>query len=68
MELRSTKAMYVREKAPVSCQIQFICKGNLIHTRFVRQSFLNDIAAMMCMIDSKYYKMLDKFLIKKIVY
>uniref|UniRef100_A0A7N2MF47 RING-type E3 ubiquitin transferase n=1 Tax=Quercus lobata TaxID=97700 RepID=A0A7N2MF47_QUELO len=33
MELRSTKAMYVREKAPVSCQIQFICKGNLIHTR-----------------------------------
>lgn len=33
MELRSTKAMYVREKAPASCQIQFICKGNLIHTR-----------------------------------
>ena len=31
-------------------------------------SFLNDIAAMMCMIDSKYYKMLDKFLIKKIVH
>ncbi|KAL4600165.1 hypothetical protein ACB092_11G178400 [Castanea dentata] len=33
MEPRSTKALYVREKAPVSCQIQFIRKGNLIHTR-----------------------------------
>ncbi|KAJ1408635.1 Rossmann-like alpha/beta/alpha sandwich fold [Sesbania bispinosa] len=33
MDLRSKKAIYVREQAPASCHIQFICKGHLIHTR-----------------------------------
>ncbi|KAI4328794.1 hypothetical protein L6164_021123 [Bauhinia variegata] len=33
MDLRSKKAIYVRDKAPASCLIQFICKGHLIHTR-----------------------------------
>uniref|UniRef100_A0A2N9ECZ7 RING-type E3 ubiquitin transferase n=1 Tax=Fagus sylvatica TaxID=28930 RepID=A0A2N9ECZ7_FAGSY len=33
MDLKSCKAKYVREKAPISCHIQFICKGNLIYTR-----------------------------------
>ncbi|XP_045788296.1 U-box domain-containing protein 33-like isoform X1 [Trifolium pratense] len=31
--LRSKKAIYVCEKAPASCLIQFICKGYLIQTR-----------------------------------
>ncbi|GMY09244.1 U-box domain-containing protein 33-like isoform X4 [Fagus crenata] len=33
MDLKSKKAIYVCLQAPVSCQIQFICKGLLIHTR-----------------------------------
>ncbi|XP_008232891.1 PREDICTED: U-box domain-containing protein 33 [Prunus mume] len=33
MDLKSKKAIYVRQHAPVSCHIQFICKGHLIHTR-----------------------------------
>ncbi|KAG2720353.1 hypothetical protein I3760_02G032000 [Carya illinoinensis] len=33
MEIKSTKAKYVREKAPVFCHIQFICKGHIIFTR-----------------------------------
>ncbi|KAM2280342.1 hypothetical protein ACFX1S_041075 [Malus domestica] len=33
MDLRSKKAIYVCQQAPVSCHIQFICKGHLIHTR-----------------------------------
>ncbi|XP_050249613.1 U-box domain-containing protein 33-like isoform X2 [Quercus robur] len=32
MDLKSKKAIYVRLHAPVSCHIQFICKGRLIHT------------------------------------
>ncbi|XP_059456952.1 U-box domain-containing protein 33-like isoform X2 [Corylus avellana] len=32
-ELKSSKAKYVREQAPISCHIQFICKGHLIFTR-----------------------------------
>lgn len=34
MEPRSKKAIYVRLQAPSFCQIQFICKGHLIHTRY----------------------------------
>lgn len=34
MDLKSKKAIYVREHAPVFCRIQFICKGHLIHTRY----------------------------------
>ncbi|KAM1707581.1 hypothetical protein ACFX13_000721 [Malus domestica] len=33
IDLKSKKAKYVRQQAPVSCHIQFICKGHLIHTR-----------------------------------
>ncbi|XAR54055.1 Non-specific serine/threonine protein kinase [Bertholletia excelsa] len=33
MEPKSKKAIYVRLKAPESCHIWFICKGNLIYTR-----------------------------------
>ncbi|ONI23124.1 hypothetical protein PRUPE_2G170900 [Prunus persica] len=33
MDLKSKKAIYVRQQAPVSCHIQFICKGHLIYTR-----------------------------------
>ncbi|XP_048321186.2 U-box domain-containing protein 33 isoform X2 [Ziziphus jujuba] len=33
MDLKSKKAIYVREQAPVSCHIHFICKGHLIYTR-----------------------------------
>ncbi|XP_030929474.1 U-box domain-containing protein 33-like isoform X2 [Quercus lobata] len=32
MDLKSKKAIYVCLHAPVSCHIQFICKGRLIHT------------------------------------
>lgn len=32
-DLKSSKAIYVRENAPPSCLIWFICKGFLIHTR-----------------------------------
>ncbi|KAG6666875.1 U-box domain-containing protein 33-like isoform X2 [Carya illinoinensis] len=33
MDLKSKKAIYVRQQAPLSCHIQFVCKGDLIHTR-----------------------------------
>ncbi|KAK7295091.1 hypothetical protein RJT34_17994 [Clitoria ternatea] len=33
MDIRSRKAIYVCDKAPAFCHIQFICKGHLIHTR-----------------------------------
>ncbi|KAL9234475.1 hypothetical protein vseg_009345 [Gypsophila vaccaria] len=32
-EIRSKKALYVRDNAPPFCHIFFICKGYLIHTR-----------------------------------
>ncbi|XP_061341262.1 U-box domain-containing protein 33-like isoform X1 [Gastrolobium bilobum] len=32
-DIRSKKAIYVCKQAPPSCNIQYICKGNLIHTR-----------------------------------
>ncbi|KAJ8450228.1 hypothetical protein Cgig2_033422 [Carnegiea gigantea] len=31
-ELKSRKAIYIRDKAPPSCHIWFVCKGYLIHT------------------------------------
>jgi hypothetical protein len=41
-ELKSNKAKYVREHAPISCHIQFICKDRLIFTRFGRRTvFVN---------------------------
>ncbi|KAH9604116.1 hypothetical protein KSS87_010456 [Heliosperma pusillum] len=33
VEVRSQKAIYVRDNAPPFCHIWFICSGNLIHTR-----------------------------------
>ncbi|MED6121732.1 hypothetical protein PIB30_032967 [Stylosanthes scabra] len=33
MDLRSKKAIFVRDQAPPFCHVQFICKGHLIHTR-----------------------------------
>ncbi|KAI3756876.1 hypothetical protein L1987_56700 [Smallanthus sonchifolius] len=33
VKLRSKKAIYVRLQAPPSCQIHFLCKGNIIFTR-----------------------------------
>ncbi|KAF3441506.1 hypothetical protein FNV43_RR15420 [Rhamnella rubrinervis] len=33
MDLKSRKATYVRQQAPVSCHIHFTCKGHLIYTR-----------------------------------
>ncbi|XP_030513673.1 U-box domain-containing protein 33-like isoform X2 [Rhodamnia argentea] len=33
MELKSKKAISVREEAPLCCHIWFICSGHLIHTR-----------------------------------
>jgi hypothetical protein len=39
-ELKSNKAKYVREQAPISCHIQFICKGHRIFTRFGTQFLL----------------------------
>uniref|UniRef100_A0A7N2MCY9 RING-type E3 ubiquitin transferase n=1 Tax=Quercus lobata TaxID=97700 RepID=A0A7N2MCY9_QUELO len=41
MDLESKKAIYVRQEAPASCHIQFICKGHLIHTRNREGSLLN---------------------------
>ncbi|KAF7826060.1 U-box domain-containing protein 33 isoform X2 [Senna tora] len=35
-DLKSKKAIYVRQQAPAYCQIQFVCKGNLIYTRHRR--------------------------------
>ncbi|KAF8027066.1 hypothetical protein BT93_E0091 [Corymbia citriodora subsp. variegata] len=32
-EINSRKAIFVRDKAHVSCQIRFICNGHLVHTR-----------------------------------
>ncbi|KAD1196175.1 hypothetical protein E3N88_43161 [Mikania micrantha] len=32
-ELKSNKAIYVCQQAPISCQIWFACKGHLIYTR-----------------------------------
>ncbi|XP_030440838.2 U-box domain-containing protein 33-like [Syzygium oleosum] len=32
-EIKSKKAIFIREKADISCQIRFICDGNLIHAR-----------------------------------
>lgn len=34
VDLKSKKAIYVRLQAAASCQIQFICKGNIIFTRY----------------------------------
>ncbi|XVF33321.1 hypothetical protein REPUB_Repub17cG0158400 [Reevesia pubescens] len=34
MWLTSEKAQYVNENAPLSCQIWFICREHLVHTRF----------------------------------
>ncbi|GJS16113.1 U-box domain-containing protein kinase family protein [Tanacetum coccineum] len=33
VDVKSKKAIYVKLKAPASCQIQFICKGKVIFTR-----------------------------------
>ncbi|XP_017235711.1 U-box domain-containing protein 33 isoform X1 [Daucus carota subsp. sativus] len=33
IELKSKKAIYVCQKAPMSCHIWFVCNGNLIYTR-----------------------------------
>ncbi|XP_048132659.1 U-box domain-containing protein 33-like [Rhodamnia argentea] len=35
-EIRSDKAIFVRDKAHISCHIWFICDGHLIHTREAR--------------------------------
>nr|GEU91660.1 U-box domain-containing protein kinase family protein [Tanacetum cinerariifolium] len=32
VDLRSSKAIYVRSHAATSCQIQFVCKGNIVFT------------------------------------
>ncbi|OWM88201.1 U-box domain-containing protein 33 [Punica granatum] len=32
-ELKSKKAVYIRDEAPISCHIWFICNGHLIYTR-----------------------------------
>jgi hypothetical protein len=45
MDLKSKKAIYVRQQAPASCHIQFVCKGHLIHTRFVQNVLF---AMLMC--------------------
>uniref|UniRef100_A0A5B6YL82 RING-type E3 ubiquitin transferase n=1 Tax=Davidia involucrata TaxID=16924 RepID=A0A5B6YL82_DAVIN len=41
LEPKSKKAIYVRLNAPVFCQIWFICKGHLIHTRKGRSEGVN---------------------------
>ncbi|XP_039156343.1 U-box domain-containing protein 33-like [Eucalyptus grandis] len=35
-EIKSRKAIFVRDKAHISCQIRFICNRHLIHTREAR--------------------------------
>ncbi|KAK7814512.1 u-box domain-containing protein 33 [Quercus suber] len=37
-DLKSKKAIYVRQEAPAYCHIQFICKGHLIRTSIVYQN------------------------------
>nr|GMD64972.1 U-box domain-containing protein 33 [Ipomoea batatas] len=44
-EVKSKKAIYVREQAPPFCQIRFICKGNLIYTRESRLEGINSAIA-----------------------
>lgn len=34
LELKSKKAAYVRDKAPLFCHIWFVCRGHLIYTRY----------------------------------
>lgn len=34
VEPKSKKARYVRQQAPMFCHIWFICKGQLVHTRY----------------------------------
>ncbi|XP_023771591.1 U-box domain-containing protein 33 isoform X1 [Lactuca sativa] len=41
VDLKSKKAIYVRLQAAASCQIQFICKGNIIFTRQGRVDGVN---------------------------
>ena len=41
LELKSKKAAYVRDNAPLSCLIWFICKGYLIQTRYVPYIVVN---------------------------
>ncbi|XP_042979885.1 U-box domain-containing protein 33-like isoform X5 [Carya illinoinensis] len=47
MDLKSRKARYVCERAPVYCFIQFICKGHLIHTRKPRTDTENGESSLM---------------------
>lgn len=42
MDLRSKKAIYVRQQAPEFCHIQFVCKEHLIHTRFAMSYCIHD--------------------------
>ncbi|XP_042979841.1 U-box domain-containing protein 33-like isoform X1 [Carya illinoinensis] len=47
MDLKSRKARYVCERAPVYCFIQFFCKGHLIHTRKPRTDIENGESSLM---------------------
>ncbi|KAG7994441.1 hypothetical protein I3843_01G057600 [Carya illinoinensis] len=47
MDLKSRKARYVCERAPVYCFIQFFCKGHLIHTRKPRTDIENRESSLM---------------------
>ncbi|XP_010508087.1 PREDICTED: U-box domain-containing protein 33-like isoform X2 [Camelina sativa] len=46
-DLRSKKASFVCEQAPATCQIQFTCKGNLIHTREARMDEVRALSALL---------------------
>ncbi|XP_010506586.1 PREDICTED: U-box domain-containing protein 33-like [Camelina sativa] len=46
-DLKSNKASFVCEQAPATCQIQFTCKGNLIHTREARMDEVRALSALL---------------------
>ncbi|XP_006294658.2 U-box domain-containing protein 33 isoform X1 [Capsella rubella] len=46
-DLKSKKANFVCQQAPATCQIQFTCKGNLIHTREARMDEVRALSALL---------------------
>ncbi|XP_012570156.1 U-box domain-containing protein 32 isoform X2 [Cicer arietinum] len=48
----SRKAIYVREQASLSCNILFICKGNLTRSRVDSEDTIEETAPVLLMLDS----------------
>ncbi|KAI8564841.1 hypothetical protein RHMOL_Rhmol03G0213700 [Rhododendron molle] len=51
-ELKSKKATFVREQAPVSCNIWFVCNGSLIYTRASDGNLISHVQSIMTLSSS----------------